>query len=361
MKSRWMTRWIVGSAAFLFCTLNYCARAQSVNDFSAFLGRWQIDLSRTHMNRGNNITRSSSFTFIFSAGNPGLKMDIYSDYPRATPSRSSLILPDHKQRSCETSTGCLTVGGNAAEQSFAYYAIDSHMLMRVFYIKGEVSEYSTYAVSADGNTFTMSAWGAEAPDHQNIQVFEKQIDPASNKTGLYRPHSVDKFMADVDKNHDGLASESEWKAAGLKMDSFLAIQWFNDSISRMRLEHHPFPAEALDGNGDLTMAGMKAYETLLHGFNEIMVHPKSADKMIAELDTNHDGRVSREEWIAGGLNANIFANLSKARNDKGYLITADIVAASFTDYMMDSDGALTVESMKAYDDRRHPNHPDNQR
>lgn len=151
-----------------------CARAQSNDDLSAFVGRWKIDLSRTHMNRGNNISRSPSFTFVFSSEGPGLKLDIYSEYPQPAPTRSNPIVPDHKLRSCQTSTGCLTVGGDPTDQSFAYFQIDPHMLMRVFYEKGKVSEYSTYAVSADGKTFTMIAWGSEAPDRQNIQVFDKQ-------------------------------------------------------------------------------------------------------------------------------------------------------------------------------------------
>jgi hypothetical protein len=48
------------------------------------------------------------------------------------------------------------------------------MLMRLFYIKGKISEYSTYAVSTDGRTFTLISWSPETPEFQNIQVFEKQ-------------------------------------------------------------------------------------------------------------------------------------------------------------------------------------------
>jgi len=178
---------------------------------------------------------------------------------------------------------------------------------------------------------------------------------------LYRAASVDKFLAEVDTNHDGLASESEWKAAGLKMDSFLSIQWFNDTISKRRLEHFPFPPEALDGNGELTVAGMKAYEAQLHGFAEVFVHPRSVDKLMAELDTNHDGKISPEEWEVAGLNPHVFANLDKIGQGKGYVVAADVLAASFTDLMMEPDGSLTVESIEAYDARRHPGVPDNLR
>ena len=166
-------------SAVVFLAPGAFARAQSAGDLNAFVGRWKIDLGRTHMGRGNLTSRAATFTFVFSKADAGLNMDTYTEYPQPAPSRSNLILADGKPHECQTSTGCLTVGGNAAEQSFAYFQIDSHMLMRVFYIKGAVSEYTTYAVSADGKTFTMIAWGAEVPDRQNIQVFDKQ--PLGNR------------------------------------------------------------------------------------------------------------------------------------------------------------------------------------
>jgi hypothetical protein len=162
------------AAVLLLFTFAALVPAQSANDLSAFVGRWKIDLSRTHMGRGNLTSRAATFTFLFSKVDAGLNMDTYTEYPQPAPSRSNLIVPDGKPHTCQTSTGCLTVGGNAADQSFAYFQIDSHMLMRVFYIKGAVSEYTSYAVSSDGKTFTMIAWGAEAPDRENIQVFDKQ-------------------------------------------------------------------------------------------------------------------------------------------------------------------------------------------
>lgn len=174
MKRRSVQAVSASVVATILFILTAPSRAQSNNDLSAFVGRWKIDLSRTYMNRGNNISRSPSFTFVFSPQSPGLKLDIYADYPQPAPTRSNPIVPDHKLRSCQTSTGCLTVGGNPTDQSFAYFQIDPHMLIRVFYEKGKVSEYSTYTVSVDGKTFTMIAWGAEAPDRQNVQVFEKQ-------------------------------------------------------------------------------------------------------------------------------------------------------------------------------------------
>lgn len=161
-------------ALLLFALIPF-ASAQSTGDLSAFVGRWKIDLTRTHMNRGNNLTRSPTFTFVFAPQGSGLNMDVYDQYPQPAPTRSHLIVPDHTLRSCQTSTGCLTVGGNPAEQSYAYYQLDSHMLVRLFYLKGTISEYTTYAVSTDGKTFTMISWSAETPEQQNIQVFDRSL------------------------------------------------------------------------------------------------------------------------------------------------------------------------------------------
>ena len=69
---------------------------------------------------------------------------------------------------------CLTIGGDASEQSYVYHVIDAHFVIRMFYVKGQLTEYSTYAVSSDGKTFTLMSWSPETPYYQNIQVFEKQ-------------------------------------------------------------------------------------------------------------------------------------------------------------------------------------------
>ena len=140
---------------------------------NAFVGRWQIDLSRTHLGRGN-LTRSSTFTFIFVPQAAGLRLDIYENYPQSLPTRSASIVPDGRAHGCESAAGCQTVGGVASEQSYAYFQIDPHVLIRVFYTQGKVTEYTSYAVSTDDKTFTMISWGAENPEKQNIQVFDRR-------------------------------------------------------------------------------------------------------------------------------------------------------------------------------------------
>jgi hypothetical protein len=164
---------VVATAAALWTASPAVMAAQPDGDLSAFIGRWQINPARTHMGRGN-LTRSSTFTFIFASQTNGLRLDIYENYPQSLPTRSAAIVPDRRRHGCASTTGCQTVGGVPAEQSYAYFEIDPHMLIRVFYTQGKVTEYTSYAVSTDGKTFTMISWGAEKPEKENIQVFDRR-------------------------------------------------------------------------------------------------------------------------------------------------------------------------------------------
>ncbi len=153
------------------------AIAASANGLEAFVGRWQMNVSKTKMGRmgptGKNIVRAPTFTWVFTPDGRGLKMDVYSEYPQPAPTRTMTVIVDQKARPCLSQT-CLTTGGDPKEQTYAYYKMDSHMLSRLFYTRGQVVEYSSYAVSMDGKTLTIISWGPETPEYQNIQVFDKQ-------------------------------------------------------------------------------------------------------------------------------------------------------------------------------------------
>lgn len=154
--------------------------AQATPDMSALIGRWQIDLSRTHMGRygpdAKNMVRAPSFTFIFARHGPGVdvNVNVYEHYPQAAPTRIMSMIPDGKPHACQDKAACLTVGGDAADQSYVYRQLSPRFFMRLFYVKGKLSEYSTYGVSTDGQTFTMMAWSPETPFWQNIQTFTRQ-------------------------------------------------------------------------------------------------------------------------------------------------------------------------------------------
>jgi hypothetical protein len=145
---------------------------------SAFAGRWQMNAEKTKMGRfgpnGQNIQRKPTFSWKFTPEGSGLRMDVYNEYPLPAPTRSMTMIADGKARQCTGPAPCLTTGGDPKEQTFAYFPINSRMVARLFYTKGEVTEYSTYAVSTDGKTFTAISWSPETPEYQNIQVFEKQ-------------------------------------------------------------------------------------------------------------------------------------------------------------------------------------------
>jgi hypothetical protein len=154
--------------------------AEAANGLSAYVGRWQMNAAKTKMGRlgpnGPNIARSPTFTWTFTSDGPGLRMEVYNEYPQPAPTRTMTLIADGKQRTCDPKNkgACLTTGGKADEQVYAYFMMDSHMLARLFYDKGKVVEYSTYAVSTDGKTLSIVSWSPETPEWHNIQVFDRQ-------------------------------------------------------------------------------------------------------------------------------------------------------------------------------------------
>jgi hypothetical protein len=156
------------------------SQAQSAKGLDAFVGRWQMNASKTKMGRmgpnGQNIVRAPTFSWVFTPEGAGLRMDVFAEYPQPAPTRTMTLIADGRQRGCDAKNkgACLTTGGKAAEQAYAYFRMDPRMLARLFYEKGKVVEYSTYAVSIDGRTLSIISWSPETPEYQNIQVFDKQ-------------------------------------------------------------------------------------------------------------------------------------------------------------------------------------------
>jgi hypothetical protein len=153
------------------------AAAQAASDLSAFAGKWQINLQKTRMGRegpnGRNIARDPTFTWIFAPEGQGLRMDVYEKYPQPAPTRTMTLTADAIEHGCRSAGSCLTTGGSGKDQTYRYWQMDEHMLARLFYVKGKVDEYSTYAVSTDGRTLSIVSWSPGTPEWQNIQVFDK--------------------------------------------------------------------------------------------------------------------------------------------------------------------------------------------
>lgn len=180
------TTWIIAAAMIATCAAVAAGAASpastttaaATNDLGAFVGRWLINAAKTKMGRigpnGQATVRSPTFTWVFTAEGPGLRWDIYAEYPQPAPTRSMALIPDGKLRPCLVKGSCLSTGGDAKDQTYAHFRTDPHLLTRVFYVNGQVTEYNTYAVSTDGRTFTTISWSPADPEHQNIQVFDRQ-------------------------------------------------------------------------------------------------------------------------------------------------------------------------------------------
>src|SRR6266568_8216013 len=158
---------------------NLPARAQSSDELSAFIGRWQNNTAETKLNRtgpnGKNTPRGATYTFILADHDQGLHLDVYNEYPQPTPSRSMDIVTDRAEHPCTGS--CIEAGGahskSASVQTYAYYPINSHMMARLGYTDGKISEYLIYAVSSDGKTLSMINWNPETPNWQNMYIFNR--------------------------------------------------------------------------------------------------------------------------------------------------------------------------------------------
>ena len=165
-------------AAISLCTMSVPASAQSASDLSTFIGTWKINPAKTRMGRNGpdapNILRSTTFTFIFAGDEKGVRMDVYAEFPLPAPTRTARVITDGTVLPCESKDSCLTAGGDPKEQTYAWYKIDSHMVARLFWIKGKVYDYSSMCVSTDGKTLTLISWSPDTPQYQNIQVFDKQ-------------------------------------------------------------------------------------------------------------------------------------------------------------------------------------------
>jgi hypothetical protein len=165
-------------AAFVSGLILSTAHSQASNELGAFVGRWQIDPDRTRMGRngpnGKDILRSTTFSFVFSPEASGLRMEVFAEYPQVEPTRTIALVADGKPRVCASKSSCLTAGGSPSEQTYAWFKLDSHMMARLFWVKGNIFDYSTVCVSPDGKTLTLISWAPETPYYQNIQVFKRQ-------------------------------------------------------------------------------------------------------------------------------------------------------------------------------------------
>ena len=170
---------LAAAVATALLGISVAASAQTAaGGLQPFVGVWKLDPTQTRMGVLGPATptalRDPTFTWTFAAKPYGLEMDVYEKYPLPAPSRVLQINADGAIHPCEGDKPCLPSGGNPREQAYAYHKVDDHMISRLFYVKGKIAEYDTYAVSKDGKTLTITAWHAPTPEYQNVQVFNRQ-------------------------------------------------------------------------------------------------------------------------------------------------------------------------------------------
>lgn len=146
---------------------------------AAFLGAWTLNLSKTRMERagpnGAQTVRAASFTWVFKATAGKVDLNIYHQYPAPAPSKVMAVVTDGRFHPCRMKESCLSTPGDPKEQSFAFLQVDPNMAMRVFKVRGVITEYNIYTVSSDRKTFIATSWSPGTPEYRNVQVFEKQL------------------------------------------------------------------------------------------------------------------------------------------------------------------------------------------
>lgn len=85
--------------------------------------------------------------------------------------------------------------------------------------------------------------------------------PASAQPAPGKPMDAGPFLQEVDRNHDGCATEAEWRRAGAPLSSFDMLKNAQGCVTLERMNREPAP-EGIDTNGDgrLTLAEMKAFD-----------------------------------------------------------------------------------------------------
>jgi hypothetical protein len=72
------------------------------------------------------------------------------------------------------------------------------------------------------------------------------------------------------------------------------------------------------------------------------------DGFFGEVDTNKDGKITKEEWTAAGLKDMVFSMVNTSKS--GSITKQELEASKFpADMDSNKDGNLTVDKMKAFD------------
>jgi Ca2+-binding EF-hand superfamily protein len=129
---------------------------------------------------------------------------------------------------------------------------------------------------------------------------ERRMDP-EQMHGAWREHAEQKFN-DADSNHDGNLSQSEWQSARLRESNqmFQKLDANRDGkLSRAELQQAR--GERMHGRGDHG-GRMKALDT---DGDQQLSRAEIGDKLprmaadFDRLDSNRDGKLSRDEIFAG--------------------------------------------------------------
>ena len=170
----------LSTGALCLCAADGVA-APAAGPMAAFEGVWTMNAAKSRMERagpgGQQTRRADSFTWIFRRNGRDVDLEIYHEYPAPAPSKVMRVVTDGQFHPCRMAESCLSTPGDPREHSFSFCQVDARMATRVFRVRGEITEYNVYSVSADGKTLVAVSWSPSTPEYRNFQLFENRGGP----------------------------------------------------------------------------------------------------------------------------------------------------------------------------------------
>jgi hypothetical protein len=134
------------------------------------LGAWIFNPQKSSFNRGdhpgNSLNPPKQAKWTFEIENGGIRQKIYERPDSPAPLVSSFYKFDGKEYP--------DPHGPGRGEVVIPWLVNPYTQIRHVYTKEKTTEWSIYAVSADGKTLTVTAWNEPRPDARNIQVFDRQ-------------------------------------------------------------------------------------------------------------------------------------------------------------------------------------------
>jgi hypothetical protein len=141
-----------------------------------FFGTWVRNEAESSWNRGDRPRTSSTprgnSKWEFELDNGGVRQSHYDMADSTSPRITPYYKFDGKEWPDPHGPG-VSNGNNGPGELLLTYLVNPYTQIRHTWVKAKTTEWSFYVISADGKTFTVTAWDETKPWARNIQVFDR--------------------------------------------------------------------------------------------------------------------------------------------------------------------------------------------